>query len=84
MSMMTFSHLLNLSLSFQVRKKTGEVLRTLDRGSAINSFFQTLLFQLVPIGVDIVIAIIYFWVKFDVGCVLLFLDLLVSRGGEGR
>lgn len=67
MSMMTFSHLLNLSLSFQVRKKTGEVLRTLDRGSAINSFFQTLLFQLVPIGVDIIIAILYFWIKFDVG-----------------
>lgn len=67
MSMMTFSHLLNLSLSFQVRKKTGEVLRTLDRGSAINSFFQTLLFQLAPIGIDITIAIIYFWITFDLG-----------------
>lgn len=66
MSQMTFSHLLNLSLSFQVKKKTGEVLRTLDRGSAINSFFQTLLFQLAPIGVDIVVAIIYFWTKFGV------------------
>lgn len=59
MSQMTFSHLLNLSLSFQVRKKTGEVLRTLDRGSAINSFFQVILFQIVPIGVDITVAIVY-------------------------
>jgi ABC-type transport system involved in Fe-S cluster assembly fused permease/ATPase subunit len=71
MSMMTFSHLLNLSLSFQVKKKTGEVLRTLDRGSAINSFFQTLLFQLAPIAVDIVIAIVYFWALFGVGLAIL-------------
>ena len=64
MSQMTFAHLLNLSYSFQVKKKTGEVLRVLDRGSAINSLFQVLLFQLVPIAVDIVIAIIYLWVTF--------------------
>ena len=64
MSQMTFTHLLNLSLSFQVRKKTGEVLRTLDRGSAINSFFQVILFQFVPIGVDIVVAIVYLWLTF--------------------
>ena len=66
MSQMTFTHLLNLSLSFQVRKKTGEVLRTLDRGSAINSFFQVILFQFVPIGVDIVVAIVYLWLTFGI------------------
>jgi len=67
MSEMTFSHLLNLSLSFQVRKKTGEVLRTLDRGSAINSFFQTILFQFLPIAIDIIIAVIYLWITFGFG-----------------
>lgn len=66
MSSMTFSHLLNLSLSFQVRKKTGEVLRTLDRGSAINSFFQTLLFNVLPIAVDILVAVVYLWITFGV------------------
>ena len=64
MSQMTFAHLLNLSYSFQVKKKTGEVLRVLDRGSAINNLFQVLLFQLVPIAVDIVIAIVYLWATF--------------------
>ena len=64
MSAMTFQHLLNLSLSFQVKKKTGEVLRTLDRASAINSFFNVLLFQLVPIAIDIVVAVIYLWATF--------------------
>jgi len=36
MSQLAFDHLLNLSLSFHVRRKTGEVLRILDRGAAIN------------------------------------------------
>ncbi|KAJ9107844.1 hypothetical protein QFC19_002750 [Naganishia cerealis] len=40
MSNMCFNHLLDLSLSFHTKRKTGEVLRILDRGSAINSFFQ--------------------------------------------
>lgn len=36
MSQLAFDHLLNLSLSWHVRRKTGEVLRILDRGAAIN------------------------------------------------
>lgn len=38
--MMTFNHLLDLSLAFHTKRKTGEILRILDRGSAINSIFQ--------------------------------------------
>lgn len=40
MSMMTFNHLLDLSLAFHTKRKTGEILRILDRGSAINNIFQ--------------------------------------------
>lgn len=36
MSQLAFDHLLNLSLYWHVRRKTGEVLRILDRGAAIN------------------------------------------------
>lgn len=36
MSQLAFDHLLNLSLSWHVHRKTGEVLRILDRGAAIN------------------------------------------------
>jgi ABC-type transport system involved in Fe-S cluster assembly fused permease/ATPase subunit len=39
MSLMAFNHLLNLSMSYHTRRKTGEVLRVLDRGSAINCEF---------------------------------------------
>lgn len=74
---MCFNHLLDLSLSFHTKRKTGEVLRILDRGSAINSFFQvshgiaeclseltplqTLLFSVLPVLFDITIAIIVFY-----------------------
>ena len=40
MSQLAFDHLLNLSLSFHMRRKTGEVLRILDRGAAINRILE--------------------------------------------
>lgn len=36
MSQLSFDHLLNLSFSFHMHRKTGELLRVLDRGAAIN------------------------------------------------
>ncbi|GAA95412.1 uncharacterized protein L969DRAFT_85092 [Mixia osmundae IAM 14324] len=66
MSMMCFEHLLNLSLAYHTRRKTGEVLRVLDRGAAITQFFQLVIFQIVPIFVDISIAIIYLATVFGI------------------
>jgi hypothetical protein len=40
MSQMAFDHLLSLSLAFHTRRKTGEILRILDRGQAINHIFE--------------------------------------------
>lgn len=36
MSQLSFDHLLKLSFAFHTRRKTGEILRILDRGAAIN------------------------------------------------
>lgn len=36
MSQLSFDHILNLSYAWHTRRKTGEVLRVLDRGAAIN------------------------------------------------
>lgn len=44
MSQLSFDHLLNLSLAFHTRRKTGEVLRILDRGAAINHILEVCLF----------------------------------------
>lgn len=62
MSHLCFDHLLNLSLAWHTRRKTGEVLRILDRGAAINHIFELLLFNVIPTLADISIALyIFFW-----------------------
>ncbi|EKM54007.1 uncharacterized protein PHACADRAFT_257573 [Phanerochaete carnosa HHB-10118-sp] len=65
MSMLSFTHLLNLSLSFHTHRKTGEVLRILDRGAAINHIFELLLFNIIPTFVDIFVALVFFVVYFE-------------------
>lgn len=40
MSQLSFDHLLNLSFAFHMRRNTGELLRILDRGAAINHTFE--------------------------------------------
>ncbi len=40
MSQLSFNHLLSLSFAWHTRRKTGEVLRILDRGAVINNTLQ--------------------------------------------
>ena len=40
MSLLSFHHLLHLSFAWHTHRNTGEVLKILDRGAAINSVFQ--------------------------------------------
>ncbi|KAL7419651.1 ATP-binding cassette-type vacuolar membrane transporter Hmt1 [Cryptotrichosporon argae] len=62
MQLLCFTHLLNLSLAFHTKRNTGEVLKIVDRGSAINNLLQTLLFSAAPTLLDIVIAFgVFFW-----------------------
>ncbi|KAF8606276.1 hypothetical protein BDV93DRAFT_489721 [Ceratobasidium sp. AG-I] len=62
MSQLCFDHILNLSFAWHTRRKTGEVLRILDRGAAINHIFELLLFNVIPTLADISIALwIFFW-----------------------
>lgn len=73
MSMLMFDRVLNLSMSFHTKRRTGEVIRTLDRGAAINNFFEYLLFSLTPVFVDIFVATAYLSAVFGstVGALLL-------------
>jgi len=62
-----FQHLHNLSLRWHTSRKTGEVLRIMDRGtSSINNLMSYLVFNIFPTILDIVIAIIYFGISFNV------------------
>jgi ATP-binding cassette subfamily B (MDR/TAP) protein 6 len=65
MSQLSFNHLLNLSFAFHTRRKTGEILRVLDRGSVINRTLELILFSIVPTFLDIAIALVVFCLKFD-------------------
>lgn len=73
MSRLMFDRVLNLSMSYHTRRKTGELIRTLDRGTALNNFFEYLLFSLTPVFVDILVAIVYLSMSFGpmIGLILL-------------
>lgn len=58
MTLMCFDHLLGLSLAYHTKRKTGEVLRVLDRGAAVNTFFSLVLFNFAPMIIDLVVAVV--------------------------
>ncbi|KAJ5988762.1 hypothetical protein N7481_003972 [Penicillium waksmanii] len=66
LSTAAFEHVHGLSLDFHLGKKTGEVLSALSKGSSINTFLEQVTFQVVPMLFDLIIAIGYFLIYFDV------------------
>jgi ABC-type transport system involved in Fe-S cluster assembly fused permease/ATPase subunit len=66
LSVASFEHVHSLSLDFHLGKKTGEVLSALGKGNAINNFLESVTFQVIPMLVDLFIAIGYFLIEFDV------------------
>ncbi|KAB8232962.1 hypothetical protein ETB97_002583 [Aspergillus alliaceus] len=65
LSTAAFEHVHSLSLDFHLGKKTGEVLSALSKGSSINTFLEQVTFQVVPMLVDLCVAIIYFLIALD-------------------
>jgi len=65
LSVAAFEHVHSLSLDFHLGKKTGEVLSAMGKGSAVNTFLESLTFQVVPMMFDLCVAIGYFLVVFD-------------------
>ncbi|XP_031848524.1 ABC transporter ATP-binding protein/permease Hmt-1 [Nomia melanderi] len=61
-----FRHLHSLSLRWHLGRKTGEVLKAMDRGTdSINNLLNYVLFTIVPTIVDIIIAVIFFISAFN-------------------
>lgn len=61
-----FAHLHSLSLRWHLDRKTGEVLRIMDRGGeSITSLFNFILNMIVPIIIDIFVAVGFFVVTFN-------------------
>ncbi|KAM5124838.1 ATP-binding cassette sub-family B member 6 [Mantella aurantiaca] len=80
-----FAHLHALSLRWHLGRKTGEVLRSVDRGtSSINSLLSYIVFSILPTIADIIIGIIYFTSFFNAWfgliifiCMTLYLTLTI-------
>ena len=63
---MTFNHLLHLKYEWHVKRKTGEVLRSTDRGAnSVTNLLNWICFSIGPTLLDIVIAVIYFGFAFN-------------------
>ena len=59
-----FEHGHSLSLDFHLGKLTGEVLSALNKGASIKQFLEQVHFQVVLMLVDLLVAIIYFYIRF--------------------
>lgn len=64
-SVASFEHVHSLSLDFHLGKKTGEVLSAMNKGASINTFLEQVTFNVVPMIVDLCVAIGYFLIAFD-------------------
>lgn len=61
-----FRHLHNLSLRWHLQRKTGEVLRVMDRGTdSINNLLNYIIFSITPTIVDILVAVVFFIYAFN-------------------
>ncbi|XP_068165695.1 ATP-binding cassette sub-family B member 6-like [Antennarius striatus] len=59
-------HLHSLSLRWHLGRKTGEVLRSIDRGTnSINTLLSYIVFNILPTIIDVIISIIYFVTYFN-------------------
>ncbi|KAJ5901987.1 heavy metal tolerance protein precursor [Penicillium taxi] len=65
LSTAAFEHIHNLSLDFHLGKKMGEALSALTKGSSINTFLEQVTFQVIPMMIDLCVAIGYFLIVFD-------------------
>lgn len=85
MQIRLFEHMHNLSLRWHLSRKTGEVLRVINRGTdSVNSLLSYLLFNILPTIADIIIAIVYFATAFNPWFGLIVFITMVVYMGKSR
>ena len=55
---------MSLSCDFHDNKKSGELYRSIEQGKSIGSLLETLLFELLPMLIDLVVAYAYLYYLF--------------------
>ncbi|RMZ92136.1 hypothetical protein DV736_g626, partial [Chaetothyriales sp. CBS 134916] len=61
-----FEHVHGLSAEFHTGKRTGELISALNKGSSINSFLELVTFSVGPMIFDLIVAVVYLTISFDI------------------
>ena len=56
---LAFSHVMDLSMDFHSNKDSGEVLRSVDQANSLNDLIELVLFDMVPVLLDLIVAMWY-------------------------
>lgn len=77
-SMEVFSHLHRLSLGFHLDRKTGALSRNVERGTtAIGYFLRIIVFNIVPVVLEITAVLFILWRQFDILFALITMAVIV-------
>lgn len=60
-----FSHVMNLSMDFHIENDSAEVMKSIDQGGALNNLLEVAILDIVPTLVDLAIACVVFYLKFN-------------------
>ena len=82
MRLRLFSHLHHLGLRWHQERKTGEVMRIMDRGtSSITTLLNTAVFQVIPIMIDVIITTVYLALDLNIYFgLIIFLTVILYTG----
>jgi ABC-type multidrug transport system fused ATPase/permease subunit len=64
-TLLAYNHVLTLSMNFHMSKDSGEVLKAFEQASSLNTLIRMVLFEILPILLDLVVALYYVTQLFD-------------------
>jgi ABC-type transport system involved in Fe-S cluster assembly fused permease/ATPase subunit len=82
-ALLAYNHVLRLSMDFHTSKDSGEVLKAVEQASSLHSLVETVLFDLCPIVLDLVVAMYFIASLFDayMAFIVLFMAALYTSIG---
>ena len=74
----SFNHIMSLSSDFHDNKRSGELYQAMYQGTSAVDLLETIVFELSPMIVDLVVACVYFYHIFDAYMLLIVTTTMVS------
>ncbi|CAI6331934.1 unnamed protein product [Periconia digitata] len=65
-TILAYNHVMSLGMDFHTSKDSGEVLKAVEQASSLNSLVELVLFDILPIWIDLFVAMYYVTHLFDV------------------